>query len=172
VSVSLRPATPADAEPLARGMVEGMGEYRSFAPAGWSPPPLAEEVEHTRRLLGDDRVWTLVAEAGGGLVGQITVLPAAIAGRPVDDPQLAHVRNLFVRKDHWGSGLARTLHDAALDEARRRGFTEMRLIVAAGYGRARRFYEREGWAAYGDEVFDPVPGLVILEYRRALHPDR
>jgi len=168
VSVSLRPATPADAEPLARGMVEGMEVYRSFAPAGWSPPPLGEEVEHTRHLLGDDRVWTLVAEAGGELVGQITILPAAIAGRPVDDPQLAHLRNLFLRQDHWGTGLARTLHDAALDEARRRGFTRIRLIVAAGYGRARRFYEREGWAPDGDEVFDPVPGLVILEYRRAL----
>jgi GNAT superfamily N-acetyltransferase len=168
VSVSLRPATPADAEPLARGMVEGMEVYRSFAPAGWSPPPLGEEVEHTRHLLGDDRVWTLVAEAAGELVGQITILPAAIAGRPVDDPQLAHLRNLFLRPDHWGTGLARTLHDAALDEARRRGFTRIRLIVAAGYGRARRFYEREGWALDGDEVFDPVPGLVILEYRREI----
>jgi GNAT superfamily N-acetyltransferase len=168
VSVSLRPAAPADAEPLARGMVEGMEVYRSFAPAGWSPPPLGEEVEHTRHLLGDDRVWTLVAEAGGELVGQITILPAAIAGRPVDDPQLAHLRNLFLRPDHWGTGLARTLHDAALDEARRRGFTRIRLIVAAGYGRARRFYEREGWAPDGDEVFDPVPGLVILEFRRDL----
>jgi hypothetical protein len=29
VSVSLRPAMPADAEPLARGMVEGMEAYRS-----------------------------------------------------------------------------------------------------------------------------------------------
>lgn len=168
MSVTVRPATPADAEPLARGLVEGMEVYRSFAPAGWSPPPLAEEVEHTGRLLADDRVWTLVAEAGGELAGQVTILPAAIAGRPVDDPRLAHLRNLFVRHDHWGTGLARALHDAALEEARRRGFTAARLIVAAGYGRARRFYEREGWAPYGGEVFDPVPGLVILEYRRSL----
>jgi GNAT superfamily N-acetyltransferase len=168
VSVSLRPATPADAEPLARGVVEGMQEYRSFAPAGWSPPPLDAETEHTRHLLEDDQVWTLVAESGEALVGQITILPAAIAGRPVDDPQLAHLRNLFVRKDFWGTGVARTLHDAALDEARRRGFTRIRLIAAAGYGRGRRFYEREGWSVYGDEVFDPIPGLMIVEYRRAV----
>ena len=37
MSVALRPATPADAELLARGMVEGMEVYRSIAPAGWSP---------------------------------------------------------------------------------------------------------------------------------------
>jgi GNAT superfamily N-acetyltransferase len=139
-------------------MVEGMEVYRSFAPAGWSPPPLGEEVEHTRHLLGDDRVWTLVAEAAGELVGQITILPAAIAGRPVDDPQLAHLRNLFLRPDHWGTGLARTLHDAALDEARRRGFTRIRLIVAAGYGRARRFYEREGWARTATRSSTPSQG--------------
>jgi GNAT superfamily N-acetyltransferase len=165
---ALRPATPADAEPLARGMVEGMEEYRSFAGAGWSPPPLEPEIEHTRHLLGDDAVWTLVAESGGELAGQITILPATRAGRAVDDPQLAHLRNLFVRRDFWGTGLARTLHDAALDEARRRGFERIRLIAAAGYGRGRRFYEREGWAVHGDEVIDPVPGLVIVEYRRAL----
>jgi GNAT superfamily N-acetyltransferase len=171
MSPSLRPATRADAEALARGMVQGMEEYRAFAPAGWAPPPLAVEAEHTRRLLGDDRVWTVVAEAGDELVGQITILPAAIAGRPVDDARLAHLRNLFVRKDHWGTGLARTLHDAALEEARRRGFERMRLLAAAGYGRGRRFYEREGWTVHGDEVFDPVPGLVIVEYRRGLETD-
>jgi GNAT superfamily N-acetyltransferase len=76
-----------------------------------------------------------------------------------------------VRPDHWGTGLARTLHDAALAEARRRGVTAARLIVAADHGRARRFYDREGWAAYGEEVLDPVSGLVILEYRRPLQGD-
>jgi GNAT superfamily N-acetyltransferase len=168
VSVSLRPATPADAEPLARGMVEGIQEYVSFAPAGWAPPPLEPEIEHTRHLLDDEAVWTLVAEAGGELIGQITILPATRAGRAVDDPQLAHLRNLFVRKDFWGTGVARTLHEAALEEARRRGFERIRLIAAAGYGRGRRFYEREGWSVHGEEVFDPVPGLVIVEYRRGL----
>jgi hypothetical protein len=40
--------------------------------------------------------------------------------------------------------------------------------VAVGQPRARRFYEREGWVATGDEFYDPVPDLVLLEYRRAL----
>jgi GNAT superfamily N-acetyltransferase len=168
VSVALRPATPADAERLSRAMVEVMEEYRSFAPAGWAPPPLDAETEHTRHLLEDDDVWTLVAEEDGAIVAQISILSATRAARAVDDPAMAHLRNLFVRKDHWGTGLARTLHDAALDEARRRGFTRMRLIAAAGYGRGRRFYEREGWELYGAEVFDPVPGLDIVEYRRAV----
>jgi GNAT superfamily N-acetyltransferase len=113
-------------------------------------------------------VWCLVAEAGGEVVGQITVLPAACAGRPVDEPGLAHLSNIFVREDRWGSGLARSLLAKGVEAARERGFTAMRLFVAVGQVRARRFYEREGWVATGEEFYDPVPGLVLLEYRLAL----
>ena len=110
-------------------------------------------------------MWCLVAESDGELVGQITVLPAAAAPHPVDDPTLAHVSNLFVRRDFWGAGLARDLHRAAIDGALERGFKELRLFVAAGQARARRFYEREGWLAAGDEFDDPTPGLTMVEYR-------
>jgi GNAT superfamily N-acetyltransferase len=77
----------------------------------------------------------------GELVGQITVLPANGAPHPVDDPTLAHVSNLFVRRDFWGTGLARDLHCAAIDGALERGFRELRLFVAAGQARARRKQE-------------------------------
>ena len=167
-SISFRAATVADAEALARGVVEGVEGYRAFAPPEWSPPALATEIEHLRERLADDEVWCLLAEAGGEVVGQITVLPAARAGRPVDEPGLAHLSNIFVRQDMWGSGLARSLQAAGRDAARERGFEAMRLFVAVGQARARRFYEREGWVRTGDEFYDPVPGLVLLEYRLAL----
>ena len=166
--VSFRTATPSDAEALARAMIDGLELYRAFAPPDWDPPPLDEEIEYTRRLLGDDDAWCLIAEADGELVGQVSVLPAARSRTPTAEPGLAHFRNLFVHPDHWGTGLARRLHDAAVAEARRRGFTAMRLVVAAGYGRARRFYEREGWAPASEEFYNPVPRLVVLEYRRTL----
>ena len=98
------------------------------------------------------------------------MLPAARAPHPVDDPALGHVSNLFVRRDRWGSGLARALHAAAVAAARDRGFTELRLFVAAGQARARRFYEREGWAAAGAPFDDPVPGLTMVEYRLRAAP--
>jgi GNAT superfamily N-acetyltransferase len=149
-------------------MIDGIGEYGSFAPPGWSAPPLDEEIEHTRALLGDPQVWCLVAECGGEIVGQITVMPAARAALPVDEPGLGHYRNLFVRSDFWGTSLARTLDAEAVAAARERGFTQLRLFVAAGQQRARRFYEREGWAAATGEFHDPVPNLVMVEYRRVL----
>ena len=102
------------------------------------------------------------------MVGQVTVLPAARAAHPVDDPGLGHFANLMVRRDFWGSGLARELHEAAVDGARERGLRTLRLFVAAGQARARRFYEREGWRAAGEPFDDPAPGLTMVEYRLRL----
>jgi GNAT superfamily N-acetyltransferase len=158
---SLREATPADAAQLAQMVAEGLEYYRSFAPAGWEPP--ADDAHEP-----DQDVLCLVAEDEHGVAGQITVLPAARSRRPLDDPALAHVSNLFVREDLWGGGLARTLHEAALDAARARGFVGMRLFCAAGQERARRFYEREGWALYGAPFHNARIGLDMVEYRRAL----
>ena len=91
-----------------------------------------------------------------------------MAGLPAADPALAHLRNLFVDREHWGSGVAATLLDASAAEARERGFSTMRLFTPAGQARARRFYEREGWSAVGEEFDVPALGLPLVEYRYAL----
>ncbi len=167
-SIIFRQASVDDAEALAQGVIDGVEDYPSFAPAAWTAPSLEAEADQLRESLADERVWCLVAESDGELVGQITVLPASFASHPVDDPKLAHVSNLFVRRDFWGTGLARDLNRAAVDRALDRGFKELRLFVAAGQARARRFYEREGWFAAGDEFDDPAPGLTMVEYRYRL----
>jgi acetyltransferase (GNAT) family protein len=105
-SIRLRRATIADAEPLARGVIEGVGDYPSFAPPGWTAPSFEAELRHPREVLPDPDVCCLVAESEGALVGQITRLPAARAPLPVEDPSRAHISNLLVRRDHWGVGLA------------------------------------------------------------------
>lgn len=167
-SIRLRRATIADAEPLARGVIEGVEDYPSFAPPGWTAPSFEAELKHVREALADPDVCCLIAESGGALLGQITVLPAARAPHPVEDVSLAHISNLFVRRDHWGLGLAADLHRAAVEAAGARGFTELRLFVAAGQARARRFYEREGWLPVSEPFDDPSPGLTMIEYRYRL----
>jgi GNAT superfamily N-acetyltransferase len=159
---------PADAEALARGAVEGVAGYVAFAPPGWVGPAFEEELAHTREVLADPDFHCLVAELGGAVVGQVTTVPAAKAARAVAEPGLAHLRNLYVDRAQWGTGVARALMQAAVDDATRRGFTALRLFVAEGQARARRFYEREGWRAEGEPFFDAVPGLSMVEYRRPL----
>jgi len=165
---TLRRATPADAEALARGAVEGVAGYGEFA-AGWSGPGYEHELADARAVLEDAEYRAIAAvTADGAVAGQVAVVPAARAARPVEDPALGHLRNLFVASEHWGTGLASTLLRAAEQDSRERGFTALRLFVAEGQARARRFYEREGWQAVTEPYDDPVPGLSMVEYRRAL----
>ena len=80
----LRPAEVGDEAAMAAGLIAGLAGYRDFAPAEWRAPPVADEEAHMRTLLADPHVWACVAEAGGRIVGQVTMLPAgAPRGRPV-----------------------------------------------------------------------------------------
>jgi GNAT superfamily N-acetyltransferase len=167
--LTYRPGTVADAGGVARLLVEGFEVYRSFAPDGWSPPALAGTVELFEELLPQPDVWCRVAEtAGGELAGQVTFMPAAHHRRAVDDPSLVHLLNLFVSRPFWGTGVATALLAAAVAAASEHGYARMRLFTPARQARARRFYEREGWAVAGDEFLDEGPNLVVVEYRREL----
>lgn len=166
----LRPATEADAPELAATLSGGLDGYREFAPPGWVPPPSAEALADVRARLGGPGVWCLIAELpDGGHAGHVALVPAAFARKPDPEPGLAHLWMLFVRPAFWGTGVARDLHTAAIEEAARRGFTSMRLVAAAGQARARRFYEREGWTQRGQEFDEPELGLRVVEYRRRLY---
>jgi GNAT superfamily N-acetyltransferase len=168
VSYGLRRAEVADAETMVAVTAEGFATYRSFAPPEWSPPSAAGELERLLRLLADDDVWYLIGDHDGEVVGHVGFLPADRALHAVRDPALAHFRQLFVRTAHWGTGLAATLHAAAIAEATGRGFAAMRLFTPAAQARARRFYEREGWVLARPPAFEQLIGLEMAEYRRGL----
>ena len=166
--VSFRTSTPEDAGEIAHTLELAFDAYREIAPPGWSPPPVEEEPIKVR--LRNPAVWCQVAEADGALVGHIALTPASLhSSYPIDDPTLAHLWQMFVRREHWGSGIATTLHDAVLDEARRRGYREFRLYTPARQLRARGFYEREGWRSVGEAFAEEtLGGMELVEYRRPL----
>jgi diamine N-acetyltransferase len=165
---SLRPAVPSDASRLGALMIEGFEGYRSFAPPGWEPPDVGQELKPFAERLGDPEVWCLVAEQEGEVVGHVAFMPARIHSRPSDEPGLAHFWQLFVREPWWGTGLATALHTEAVREAASRGFTSMRLFTVGRHARARRFYEREGWIAVA-EILDALDfGMPLVEYRRPI----
>lgn len=167
--LTVRPASYADADALAETVSEGFESYRAFAPEGWSPPGQLELAIGiaVRMRAGDQHAWVAVDHAGK-VAGQVAYLAARRSRHPVDDPLLAHLGQLFLRRAHWGSGLAVRLLDLAVCDAAERGFTAMRLFTPAAHARARRFYEREGWAPRGEPVLEEPLGLELVEYRRAL----
>ena len=164
----LRPATVDDAPRLAAVMAEGLATYRAFGGTGFSPPSIEVIEADLAARLPQPSVWCRLAEQDGAVAGYVSLLPAAEARRRVDDPRLAHFWMLFVRPPWWGTGLARQLHGDACEAAAARGFTAMRLFAAAGQARARRFYEREGWALVGEPFPHDLMGLDMVEYRRAV----
>jgi GNAT superfamily N-acetyltransferase len=158
----LRPAQPAEVPELLDITREGFETYRAFAPPDWRLPDFSED----QVVAIDDVATWVVAEEGGEPVGHALLIPADRSRVPVDDPALGHLMQLFVRRSHWGTGVARDLHAAALAAAPERGFSELRLFTPKQQARARRFYEREGWRAV-DERPDPSLGFPIVEYRIA-----
>lgn len=160
-----------DAPRIAELVVAGFETYRAFAPPGWVPPSLERELGSVAAILADPSTWCRLAEDEHGLAGHCGVHAASAGRRPTAEPDLAHFWQLFLRRDRWGSGLAVTLQAAGLEAAARQGYTTIRLFTPAGYGRGRRFYEREGWSVSG-EPFDAGFGMPLVEYRRALGPAR
>jgi putative acetyltransferase len=84
----------------------------------------------------------LVDERDGAVVGVVLVEGCWLHG-------------FYVRPEHWGTGVARELHDAALAELA--DCPEVKLWVLEENHRARRFYEREGWRSNGETRVVPYP---------------
>ncbi len=158
--MNLRAAQPSDIPALLDITVKGFDTYREFAPPGWRMPGFGDLGES----VVDEEAWWWVA-VDPEPVGHALMIPAARSREPVDDPRLGHVMQLFVLPSHWGKGVATALHEAMLEEAPRRGFAELRLFTPSAQGRARGFYEREGWRLVREWEDAPL-GFPVVEYRR------
>jgi GNAT superfamily N-acetyltransferase len=162
----LRAATVTDAADLAATVQEGFESYRAWAPRGWEPPSAAFQLRGIRDRLPEASCVCVLAEVDGAPAGQAAFSPAR------DEPGVAHVWMLFVREPFWGTGLATRLLARAVEEASAVSrYTAMRLHTPAEHVRARRFYEREGWTADAPPFYEPMLGLTLVTYRRALAPE-
>jgi GNAT superfamily N-acetyltransferase len=161
-AVVLRRAAPQDAPVIGALVREGFEGYRSFAPEGWEPPALQDDVARTADRLAVRGAWARIAERDGAALGVVGYLPHHA------EDGLAHFWLLFVTRAEWGTGLAARLHDAALEAARGAGYTRMRLYTPEGQARARAFYRRHGWRDHGEPLANPELGLTLVELRRGL----
>jgi ribosomal protein S18 acetylase RimI-like enzyme len=167
--VELRRVRVDDAEALAATVAEGFESFRGWALPGWEPPEAGFELSRFREGLSQPSLWGLVGVEDGEICGHVTFVQAREREEPRPDiPGLAHLWQLFVRPRWWGTGLATRLNRLAVEEAARQGYETIRLFTPAGNARARAFYEREGWRAAGEAVYEPVFGMDLVEYRRAL----
>ena len=94
----------------------------------------------------------LLASLEGRLVGYTKVNLAA-AQTDVQDPDSLEVARLYTLEEVWGKGVGQFLLNAALDFAKEKGKTFVWLGVWEHNARAMRFYEKNGFKAFGSHPF-------------------
>jgi GNAT superfamily N-acetyltransferase len=144
MDISLRPATPADAEEVAGVYVTSWNQ--AFADVA----PL--------RVLDRDQVlrWGQDLAAGGTLwwlaedeVGVVGFAGTGPSRDPVD-PELGELDTIAVQPRAWRHGVGRALMDAAVNDLVGAGYDQAVLWTFARGAQARRFYEATGWRASGE----------------------
>ena len=159
----IRPATTADLGMIADSLVAGLSTYRGWTPIGWNPPARTEMLIGLLQRFPRDGSWAHVAFEGSEPAGHISLRPDRDeAGEPRTD--VALLTQLFVREQHWGSGLAQQLHALGVTDLNERGFASGRLLVASGHVRAQAFYVRQGWKPTGGRETSGELGLELAEY--------
>jgi GNAT superfamily N-acetyltransferase len=166
--VTTRVASAADAPVIAEILAEAFEGYRAWAPPEWSPPSMDGEEAFLAVALSRSDVWFLLARAHGKAVGHVALSPFTMVQQQPPPAGTINLWQLFVRPPWQGRGVATELMRAAGAEARRRGFTRMRLWTPRDAARARRFYEREGWTATESTRGSALVGLPLVQYARAL----
>ena len=104
---------------------------------------------------------TWIAVDGADVVGFVTVGP----GRDKDLPGLGEVRAVYVAPDRWRSGAGSALLAKAETLLGDAGFNDAYLWVLEDNTRARRFYERAGWAPDGARKVVEIGGRPLAEVR-------
>jgi len=153
MTATLRNPTVADAEAIAALMADC---FTATFGSLYDPVDLASfldalTVERWRAELSDPAFAFLLAEDDGTAVGFAKLGPRSLPVEPAGP--MIELRQLYLRDSQHGSGLAARMMDWVLATARDRGARELFLSVYVDNHRARRFYERYGFAEIGIYTF-------------------
>ena len=167
----VRPARPGDEHGIATVQVRTWQEAYSHV---FGRERLATlDVERSGSGWGEQlaapapRSTILVADRAGDVVGFVAIGPSRDADAA---DETGEIYAIYVLPAEWGSGVGNDLHAAALAALRDAGFRDAALWVLEDNPRARRFYEREGWALDGGRMDAEILGVPVAEvrYRRGL----
>lgn len=160
MSKVLRPMVPADVDSLMPIQREGaIVGLISIFPQDLYPFPVDAVRDRWNEELVDSSVdCFVVLDDRRGIAGF-----AAVRG-----PEFLH----FGTAVHtWSSGLAGVAHDDVIDHLRDVGHRRAWLRVFADNTRARRFYERRGWAPTGERTQSTFrPHAALLRYEVDVPP--
>jgi len=141
--------------------------YRGLMPddglAGLSPEEREPIWREALSSTSANRVWIAEREDRG--------LGFAAWGPPRDADVHQHTAELYalyLEQDAAGTGVARALAEGALREMREHRYDRAVLWVLEANHRARRFYERRGWASDGTRKVITRCGTDLVSIRYAI----
>jgi GNAT superfamily N-acetyltransferase len=165
--VSVRRARPGDEDALRTVRLAAIAD---------SPKDFVDTLQDSERMPRE--VWTrwirngavFLAEVAGVVEGEAEGEVCGLTCGVPDKqrPELAWVAAVWVRPDLRGAGHADALMQAVVQWAVGRGFDTLRLEVHEDSGRARGFYERQGFVATGRITVRERDGARELEMDREL----
>jgi ribosomal protein S18 acetylase RimI-like enzyme len=95
--------------------------------------------------------------------------PVSKAG---EQGRVAELYALYVHPAWWSTGTGRELMDRVLAAISAAGYPSVRLWVLRDNSRARRFYERAGFAPDGaSHTLEGLGGVTEIRYRRPMRPE-
>ena len=144
-------------------------------------PAAAADIPQVREMLGEYVEWIGLDLAFQEIEAELDGLPgdyapprgalfvateghrhlAMIALRPLDGT-IGEMKRLYVRPGARGRGLARRLIDTLCGEARRLGYSELRLDTLPMMGEAQRLYEACGFADIEPYYETPIAGTRFM----------
>ena len=146
--------------------------YRGLLPQAYLDglDPTQRTGQWERSLSATDRSHggTLVADAGGHLLGFVSYGPAR--DDDVDSKRVGEIYAVYLVPAAWDKGIGKQLMTAAFGRLGEAGFDQAILWVLDSNVRARRFYEAGGWLADEAGKRDESDGFPMTEvrYRRPL----
>ena len=193
-ALTIRPATPYDAQAIARIRVQGwrfayqglisqdyldslsvaedterMRGYLSQFPQN-SPPSRSESVQGSS---DDEKRSFMLAARGDAVLGfccfsatpdKIDRAEKAIPGETIN----GRLHSLYIDPDALGQGVGHALMSHALSTFAAWGCERATLWVLEGNSRAISFYERQGWHRTGATKVDRSFGLCLVEHEMAV----
>jgi ribosomal protein S18 acetylase RimI-like enzyme len=113
-------------------------------------------------------VLVAVSEAGGGILGTITLELFGPANELAQDETEADIRAFAVAPQAQGQGVGRKLLLAVIECAGKRGVRRLRLCTRPAMQAAQHLYTRTGFSRTPDLDFEPGPGITLRAYELAL----
>lgn len=134
---------------------------------------LPEGIDYAQTLRGfgfDGGCAVLVAcdEAGGGLLGTITLEPFGPHSELARDETEADLRAFAVSPAAQGRGVGRELLRAAIGYAAKRGVRRLRLCTRPPMEAAQHLYAEAGFSRTPELDFEPLPGVPLRAYELPL----